>query len=245
LAQRSFDHMSAKEAYGSVACFVESGKPSLMAKKFLFSGVIDFGATGARSGPAWLHPPAAWATRLRSDQIGFHRVKKVRLSGGNGWTLLHCGRRFGIACVLIVKFNATTRRCFERSIDASLIFKSVFVLTLRIATSSARCWKVRPDWQRRFADDIALRVLDRLQAEHPSKVLKRNTFDSVPDVFLRPTVQAKSVLAPEPGVGRLLLHVLRQPLPCFEPNPLKARAKRYVNFRLRAFLYLNTSSHLV
>jgi hypothetical protein len=24
-----------------------------------------------------------------------------------------------------------------------------------------------------------------------------------------------------------------------EPNPLKARAERYVNFRLRAFLYLN------
>jgi hypothetical protein len=46
---------------------------------------------------------------------------------------------FRNAWVLIVKVNATTRRCFERCIAATLIFKSVFVLTSRIATSSARC----------------------------------------------------------------------------------------------------------
>ena len=49
---------------------------------------------------------------------------------------------FGIAWALMAKVNATTRRCFfARSIKLNLIFKSVFVLTSRIARSSARCWK--------------------------------------------------------------------------------------------------------
>jgi hypothetical protein len=68
LAQRSFDHMSAKEAYGSVVCFVESDKPLLMAKSGIFltfSGVIDFGTIG-RPPPdrPGYRPLAAWAAQL-------------------------------------------------------------------------------------------------------------------------------------------------------------------------------------
>ena len=50
-------------------------------------------------------------------------------------------RCFGIACILIAKVSATTRLCFDRSIDTTLIFKSVFALTSAVATPSAHCWK--------------------------------------------------------------------------------------------------------
>jgi hypothetical protein len=73
--------------------------------------------------------------------------------------------------------------------------------------------EVRPDWQRRFADDIALPVLDRLQAKHTPKLLERNGLGSFLDILFRPTVETQRILAPEPGIGRLLLHVLREPLP--------------------------------
>jgi hypothetical protein len=53
-------------------------------------------------------------------------------------------------------------------------------------------------------------------------VLKRNTFGSVPDVFFCPTVQAKSVLAPELGVGWLLL----------QSSKFKSLQNRLVSFRL-------------
>jgi hypothetical protein len=54
-----------------------------------------------------------------------------------------------------------------------------------------------------------------------------------------PNCRDARVLAPERGVGRLLFHVLEETLSGLKPDPLKARAERHVNFRLRSFLDLH------
>jgi hypothetical protein len=91
----------------------------------------------------------------------------------------NCVAPFGIAWVLIVMFNAATRRCFDRSIDTSLIFKFVLFLISAMATSSALWRKFAQIGNWRLLNDVSIRTLDRLQPENFSELLKRNALGPV------------------------------------------------------------------
>jgi hypothetical protein len=72
--------------------------------------------------------------------------------------------------------------------------------------------QVCPHRQRRFSDDISGRIAYRFQTEHFAKLFQRNALSSDRDVLFRPTVQAKSKLASEPNIGRLLGNILQETL---------------------------------
>ena len=71
-----------------------------------------------------------------------------------------------------MKVNATTRRRFDRSMDTSLIFQSVLALISQSRHPVLSLAEVRSDGHRRFVNDISIRILDRLKAEHPAEFLQ-------------------------------------------------------------------------
>jgi hypothetical protein len=137
------------------------------------------------------------------------------------------------------EFQRDHRRCFERSIDASLIFRSVLALTSAIATSSARCWKFAQTGKGASWMTFPAESFTDCRPNTLAELLQWNGLGSGLNVLFRPTVKAQRVLAPELGIGRLLLHVLREMFLWFKPDSLKAWVEGYVNFRLRSFLHLH------
>ena len=120
--------------------------PSAVGPGALWGHALDRGArSGSKlviSGRAITFPvivPESREETVLFNPHGFQKSWPIRrewLDASSLWS------PFGIAWALMAKVNATTRRCFfARSIKLNLIFKSVFVLTSRIARSSARCWK--------------------------------------------------------------------------------------------------------
>jgi hypothetical protein len=120
--------------------------------------------------------------------------------------------RFVAAWVLIAKVNATTRLCFDRSIALSLILKSD-----RGAPKSFRLGVDQRCGRKRHSG-TALADLGQLPPEsarcrdHADQSEERNAFGSGLGVLFSPTVQPESVLASEPRVGWLLLHVVQEAL---------------------------------
>jgi hypothetical protein len=71
-------------------------------------------------------------------------------------------------------------------------------------------------------DDISARIFYTFQPEHISKLRHRNAFLAGGDVLFRPTVQPQGVLAAEPYIGWLLVHVFQKALLGFQPDALEA-----------------------
>jgi hypothetical protein len=105
--------------------------------------------------------------RIQFDKYNWSNARRscLRSSGLRGGFVVYCGLtvlhsgRGGNLLSRFLDHLSKIDTFFSRSIDASLIFKSVFALASKIATSSARCWKF-PDRQERFLNDISIRVLD-------------------------------------------------------------------------------------
>jgi hypothetical protein len=70
---------------------------------------------------------------------------------------------FRYRSILIVNSSATTRRCFERSVAAKLYLQIGFRVDLQNGDVDRPLLEVCPDLQRRFANDVTLRILDRPQ----------------------------------------------------------------------------------
>jgi hypothetical protein len=82
------------------------------------------------------------------DELCLHRLHNAGQLARRGGISFHAsGRRFGIAWVLIMKFNTTTRRCFDRSIDASLNFRFNFRIDLQNRDVQRSLPEIRPDGQ--------------------------------------------------------------------------------------------------
>jgi len=75
----------------------------------------------------------------RIDQFRLHLSTKAGTQAESLFSWLWSAFRYRLS--LNREIQRDDPPSFERSVDASLIFKSVFALTCAIATSSARCWK--------------------------------------------------------------------------------------------------------
>ena len=79
-------------------------------------------------------------------------------------------------------------------------------------------------------DDVSFCVFYGIQSEDFAELLQRNALRADRDIFFRPTVQPKRLLAPDPNIARFLRDILRQTLFRFEPDALGLRTEAYVDF---------------
>jgi hypothetical protein len=95
-----------------------------------------------------------------------------------------------------VKFNAAIRRCFDRSIDASLTFQ-ICLVDLGNCDIQRFLAEVRRDRHRRLLNGVFLRILDRLQTQALSGAPQAKCFGFRSQRTFLLNCTAASILAPD------------------------------------------------
>jgi len=118
--------------------------------------------------------------------------------------------------------------CFVHRLEGDVQIS--LLVDLRDGEIQRSLTEIRPGRQGRFPDNVAVRILYRLQTEHRAELFECNVRGLSWEAVFRPGVQADGILATESDRGRFLLKIIKQTFFAFQPGAFKARAERQVNF---------------
>ena len=116
------------------------------------------------------------------------------------------------------------------SSDLIEIFRSVFLVISKTAISKALWRKLAQSGSGASSMTFPSASFTDSKPSTFSELLQRNALRADRDIFFRPTVQPKRLLAPDPNITRFLRDILRQTLFRFQPDALGLRTEAYVDF---------------